>query len=116
MSNFVDLTGQKFNRLTVRNYFGRSKSRCSLWLCDCECGGTAVVRTADLRNGHTKSCGCLFIETSISKLPTDVNGEKTQTTNTEEQGPGSIAFGATSRVGATTRIGRTTNGTGRKAL
>jgi hypothetical protein len=76
MSNFVDLTGQKFNRLTVRNYFGKSKSGRSLWLCDCECGGTNVVRTADLRNGHTKSCGCLFIETSIAKLPEDVKGDK----------------------------------------
>lgn len=76
MSNFVDLTGQKFNRLTVRNYFGKSKSKCSLWLCDCECGKTSVVRTADLRSGHTKSCGCLFIETSIAKLPDDVKGEK----------------------------------------
>lgn len=76
MSNFQDLTGKKFNRLTVRNYFGKSKHRCSLWLCDCECGGTVVVRTADLKNGHTKSCGCLFIETSIAKLPNDVSGSK----------------------------------------
>ena len=76
MSNFVDLTGQKFNRLTVRNYFGKSNSGRSLWLCDCDCGGTNVVRTSDLRRGHTKSCGCLFIETSIAKLPEDVSGDK----------------------------------------
>lgn len=75
MGKFVDLTGMKFNRLTVRNYHGRSKHNCSLWLCDCECGGTTVVRTAELKNGHTKSCGCLFVETSIAKLPADVSGE-----------------------------------------
>ncbi len=76
MGKFVDLTGQRFNRLTVRSYFGKSKHNCSLWLCDCDCGGTNVVRTADLRSGHTKSCGCLFIETSIAKLPEDVSGNK----------------------------------------
>lgn len=72
---FVDITGHKYNRLTVEKYFGKSKHNCSLWLCKCECGRETVVRTADLRNGHTKSCGCLFIETSISKLPDDVKGE-----------------------------------------
>lgn len=76
MSNFTDLTGQRFNRLTVRGYYGKSKHGCSLWLCDCDCGGVNIVRTAELRNGHTKSCGCLFIETSIDKLPKDVGGEK----------------------------------------
>lgn len=75
MGKFVDLTGMKFNRLTVRRYYGKSKNNCALWLCDCECGGTNVVRTAELKNGHTKSCGCLFIETSIAKLPDDVVGE-----------------------------------------
>lgn len=75
MGKFVDLTGMKFNRLTVRNYFGRGKSNCALWLCDCECGKTTVVRTAELKNGHTKSCGCLFRETSIAKLPDNVSGK-----------------------------------------
>jgi len=74
MGKFVDLTGIKFNRLTVRQYYGQSKHKCALWLCDCDCGKTTIVRTADLKNGHTKSCGCLFIETSISKLPDDVSG------------------------------------------
>ena len=74
MGNFVDLTGMKFNRLTVRNYFGRGRQNRALWLCECECGRTTVVNTSALKNGHTKSCGCLFIETSIAKLPENVSG------------------------------------------
>ena len=74
MGNFVDLTGMKFNRLTVRNYFGRGRQNRALWLCECECGRTPVVNTSALKNGHTKSCGCLFIETSIAKLPENVSG------------------------------------------
>ena len=50
----IDLTGQKFNLLTVVEYLGNSK-----WLCECECGNVATVRTSDLTRGHTKSCGCL---------------------------------------------------------
>lgn len=56
--NKIDLTNQKFGRLTVIKENGRTASKCVLWLCECECGKQINVRTADLRNGHTKSCGC----------------------------------------------------------
>ena len=29
-----------------------------MWLCECECGKTSVVRGANLTKGHTQSCGC----------------------------------------------------------
>lgn len=29
------------------------------WLCQCDCGSQTVVYYYNLRNGHTKSCGCL---------------------------------------------------------
>ena len=50
---FVDLTGQKFGKLTV---VGRVKS---MWLCQCECGRQCEVRSDALKTGNTKSCGCL---------------------------------------------------------
>ncbi len=31
-----------------------------LWRCECECGGEKVVPASYLRNGHTKSCGCIM--------------------------------------------------------
>ena len=53
-----NLTGYKFGRLTVREWHGKNKQQSNMWLCECECGNKVVVRTADLNNGHTKSCGC----------------------------------------------------------
>jgi hypothetical protein len=31
----------------------------AMWDCKCDCGGTVVVRGADLVYGNTRSCGCL---------------------------------------------------------
>ena len=57
MSNLIDLTGQKFGRLTVieRSYIPSKKTR---WLCKCDCGETRHVLSYQLRSGKTKSCGC----------------------------------------------------------
>ena len=49
-----DIKNKKYNRLTVLQYEGRSK-----WKCRCECGNVCVIDGAKLKNGHTKSCGCL---------------------------------------------------------
>ena len=66
MSNFKDLTGQKFNKLTVVN---RAESRrqpsgklVTYWNCKCECGNITEVRACDLKDGHIKSCGCSHIK------------------------------------------------------
>lgn len=63
MGRFVDLTGQRFGRLTVieraENYVspkGRQELR---WKCLCECGNIVVVRRGCLTAGETLSCGCL---------------------------------------------------------
>ena len=38
MSNFIDLTGQKFGRLTVIKRVENTKEGRAKWLCQCECG------------------------------------------------------------------------------
>lgn len=53
MRKCIDLTGQKFGRLTVIKYVGKSN-----WLCKCDCGNEKIVSTTHLKN-DTKSCGCL---------------------------------------------------------
>ena len=64
---FIDLTGQKFGRLTAVEKCGKDSSgKNSLWLCTCDCGGTTRATTTHLRNGHTQSCGCLGHERLIS--------------------------------------------------
>lgn len=55
----LNLLWQSFGRLKVINDAGSSRSRQSMWLCECSCGNTLTVRGCDLVNGTTKSCGCL---------------------------------------------------------
>ena len=53
-----DLTGRSFGRLTAISP-RRTNSGAFGWLCRCRCGNEKIVRTPDLINGHTQSCGCL---------------------------------------------------------
>jgi hypothetical protein len=60
----VDLTGKRFGRLQVialhperRRY--RKNAGYVLWLCLCDCGVKHVVPGNALRQGRTKSCGCI---------------------------------------------------------
>lgn len=53
----VDLTGRRFGCLLVLK---RSAARKRVaWLCQCDCGGTSVAFSDALRQGRTKSCGCM---------------------------------------------------------
>jgi len=57
-----DLTGEKFNRLTVLGLDHLKEMKRGhrfLWLCGCDCGNTALVASDKLKSSHTKSCGCL---------------------------------------------------------
>ncbi len=60
--SFQDLTGKTFSRWTVLKYAGPDKSRMSLWLCRCSCGTELPVRSVSLRQGISRSCGCLKAE------------------------------------------------------
>lgn len=50
----------KFGRLTVIGAAPkRVSTRHSFWKCRCDCGNEIVVDAQNLKNMHTKSCGCL---------------------------------------------------------
>lgn len=53
----IDLTGQKFGRLTVISR-AENRGERAAWNCLCECGNKVVVRGTNLQRGTTKSCGC----------------------------------------------------------
>lgn len=68
--NIIDLTGQKFNRLTVL-YLNGIKSDRAKWVCRCDCGKISHPITGkNLKNGNTKSCGCLHLEKLKERLTT----------------------------------------------
>lgn len=52
-----DLTGKRFNHLTVISFYGKEKRK-TLWHCKCDCGNTKIVSSSCLVNNYTKSCGC----------------------------------------------------------
>lgn len=71
MGKFIDLTGQKFNSLTV---IEKSEKRSSdgeiFWICRCDCGNPNLVeiRGSALRRGHTKTCGHCSAYQYIGKI------------------------------------------------
>lgn len=58
MGKFQDITGQKFGKLTVIKR-APNKGRRTMWVCQCDCGKIVTVYAEALKNGNTKSCGCL---------------------------------------------------------
>lgn len=67
MSKFVDLTGQKFGRLTVLSYAGKSKNGSFIWNCRCDCGNTRVAVGCEMKSGNTSSCGCLAHDVLVKR-------------------------------------------------
>lgn len=57
MPSRANLIGERFASLVVSADAG-SRNLKSLWKCVCDCGSVVFVAAGDLRNGHTKSCGC----------------------------------------------------------
>lgn len=67
MSKLIDLTEQKFGRLTViKRVEKQNKTRSAYWLCQCECGNTTIVSSPNLKNKHAMSCGCLQQESRLT--------------------------------------------------
>ena len=69
INNGIDLTGQKFGRLTVleldkaETLKHRTKTNKKFyWKCQCECGNIVSTIGSHLRDGTTQSCGCLMKE------------------------------------------------------
>lgn len=75
-AHLIDLTGQRFGRLTVlergedyisppsaTGYGDRTVS--PRWICQCDCGRRVLVMGASLRRGASRSCGCLRRERTI---------------------------------------------------
>ena len=78
MGNTVDLIGQKFGMLTVMSRGPNNKYRKAQWWCKCDCGNPelTLVIGSSLRNGSTRSCGCLAQDLFTKKYNTyNLDGE-----------------------------------------
>lgn len=92
-----DLTGQKFERLTVvgraDDYISPTTGKhIARWLCQCSCGNPNLIKVigSHLKNKNTKSCGCLRIEQSSKS--TKISNKKYNTYDLS----GSYGVGTTS--------------------
>lgn len=65
-----NLVNQKFGKLMVIGFAGMNSHRQSMWYCVCDCGNEITMIGSRLKNGHTRSCGCLRNE--FRKLPEGV--------------------------------------------
>lgn len=62
----LSLIGQRFGRLTVTAAAGSDHNGKTTWRVECGCGKVLVAVGSRLRDGQTKSCGCLQRDT-VSK-------------------------------------------------
>ena len=71
MGRFVDLTGQRFGRLTVikraENYISPKGQHQTQWLCKCDCGNETIVLGCSLKKKAVISCGCFAKEISYKQ-------------------------------------------------
>jgi hypothetical protein len=85
-----DIVGQKFGKLTVIEragyYVSPKGDRKIQWSCNCDCGKEKVIIVgASLKNGLTKSCGCLVNNNQIPRRKNYINkkiNEKSKNINT----------------------------------
>ena len=93
----VDLTGQRFDRLTViaagsARIKGNGK-RQRYWRCRCDCGNEIEVPTGNLQYGNTKSCGCLRRESANNRK--DLRGKHFGRLTAVEPAPSRHLYGTT---------------------
>jgi hypothetical protein len=73
-SNFRDLTGQVFGKLTVKSIDPASVKAKIHWFCRCECGKEVRVAAGNLTSGHTTSCGCNRLRSKLKNRVGERNG------------------------------------------
>lgn len=63
----IDITGQRFGRLTAIECVGSNGRSSARWIFKCDCGNTTITESTSVRRGVTKSCGCLNQELRKSR-------------------------------------------------
>lgn len=63
-----DMTGERFNRITVLGISDRFLGSSRLYRCLCQCGAEIYETRAHLQSGKRKSCGCLTKDRVIHRV------------------------------------------------
>lgn len=71
----INITNERYGRLTVLKEV-KSDTRHRRWLCICDCGNKIIANMYSLRNGNTKSCGCLRKDNLQKSIIKDLKGKK----------------------------------------
>lgn len=74
-ANALDLTGQRFGKLTAIERTGTTVKGNALWRCACDCGNEKIANATLLRREDIVSCGCASNE-QIDSARTDLLDNK----------------------------------------
>jgi hypothetical protein len=53
------MVGRRFERFVVQRRAGNDAHGNAMWVCVCDCGTTFAAKGYKIRDGRSKSCGCL---------------------------------------------------------
>lgn len=68
--DIIDLTGAQIGYWTVIEQAGVNQRQSTLWRCRCKCGTEKIIIGVVLRDGRSKSCGCLKREGLVKRSTT----------------------------------------------
>lgn len=79
-NNSTEWLGKRFGKLTIVDFVhAKAPYRGWWWVCKCDCGNTRTILPGDIKQGKTRSCGCLHDEVCFeraSKFKHSVNDFK----------------------------------------
>lgn len=79
MSRLIDMKGKKFHGCVVIYRAGSNRDGKATWKCRCVCGNVFIATGKDIRNGSTKSCGCLKTKVIVEAGLRNVTHGETKT-------------------------------------
>ena len=65
MKKSIIEAGDKYGKLIAINFHHRGKKGEQYWLFRCDCGNEKMLIVQNVKNGNTKSCGCLDDENKL---------------------------------------------------
>ena len=72
----VDLTNQRFGKLIALYPTDKRSGNNIVWHCKCDCGNEKDISSSSLKQGLTKSCGCLHKAKMKELFQKDIIGKQ----------------------------------------